>query len=214
MSAYCTQADVELRVPSEQLPRPARLVSSVSASTDTLTLEGHGLATDAPVTFRAESGGSLPSPLVAGTAYYAIRLTDSTFQIAAAAGGSAIDLTTTGTNVLLIKRIPWETAITWGSAIVDDSTPAHVVPFTSPYPQIVIEVTAELAAEWLRAWAGSLSAQLADRITWAQARIDRWSKGTPIRGTNAPVNAAVVAYASGFSAADPAGWTPTGGTIP
>jgi len=214
MSAYCTQADVKLRVPSEQLPRPARLVASVSAVTNTLTLDGHGLVTDAPVTFRAESGGALPSPLVAGTAYYAIRLTDSTFQVSASAGGSAVDLTTTGANVLMIKRIPWEAAITWGIAIVDDSAPAHVVPFTSPYPQIVIEVTAELAGEWLRAWAGSLSAQLADRITWAQARIDRWGKGVPIRGTNAPVNASVVAYASGFSAADPAGWTPTGGTIP
>lgn len=207
---YCTQADVELRSPPEQLRRPARIVSSVSATTDTLTLDGHGLQTGAPVTVRADAGGSLPSPLVAGTTYYAIRVTDSTFQLAASEGGAAINLTTTGSNVLLVKQIPWDQAIAWATALVGDSVgSAAIVEMEAPYPQIVVEVTCELAASWLRTWAGVESAQLTERIAWAQKTLDRWAVGRPIRGTNAPTGANGAVRASVTSV-----WVRKSGRIP
>ena len=212
MSAYCTQSDVEFRCPPEQLPRPARLVS-VSVSTDACTLDGHGIADESPISFRAESGGSLPAPLSAGTTYYAIRLTGATFQISTTAGGDAIDLTTAGESVLVVKEIPWDQAITWASAMIDDSLVGSAPPLTSPYPQIVTEVAAELAAEWLRQWAGVRSAQLAERISWAQTRLDRWSKGVPIRGTNAP-ESGNTAVRTSFSAVDVRGWVRKQGSIP
>jgi len=178
-----------------------------------MTLDGHGIANDAPITFRAEADGSLPSPLVAATTYYAIRLTDSTFQVASTEGGSAIDLTTAGSATLVVKAIPWTRAITWASAIVDDSLTGHPVALESPYPQIVVEVTAELAAQWLRQWAGVESEQLAERITWAQARLTRWMRGTPIRGTNAPTSGNT-AIRSSFTTVDTRKWVRNQGEIP
>lgn len=212
--AYCTQVDVEFRAPAEQIPRPARAVSSVSASTDILTLDGHGTQTNDPVTVRAESGGTLPSPLAAGTTYYAIRLTDSTLQLSATVGGSAIDLSTAGSNTLLIRQIPWDRAIAWADTIVDEAlgSAAPIVSGATP-PAIAVIVSAELAAEYLRQWAGVRSAALTERITWAQGQLDRWRKGVPVRGTDAPqgVNQAIRAS---VTSVDSRGWVRTEGSIP
>src|SRR6478609_2025292 len=94
---YSTVSDLyAYGVPRGAVPNPARLAASVLASSDAFTLDEHGFATDDPVSFRAEAGGALPAPLVAGTTYYAIALTASTFKVAAAVAGAALDLTTDG----------------------------------------------------------------------------------------------------------------------
>ena len=184
--AYCTPADVHAHgLPRGALPNPARLVSA-SASTDSITLDGHGLSDDDEVSLRAEAGGSLPSPLAAETTYYAIVATPSVFQLAATAGGSAVDLTTAGENVLLIVELPMTSAIAWADRVIDDLLPAHVVPLTDPVPEIVRFTSAELAGGKLLGYTGAASRTLSEIVDNARKRLDRWAKGVPIRGTNAP----------------------------
>lgn len=50
-----------------------------------------------PVTF-SNSGGALPTPLVAGTVYYVVAVANNNIQVSATKGGAAISLTTTGTG--------------------------------------------------------------------------------------------------------------------
>jgi hypothetical protein len=168
---------------------PARLCVA-SASTDVLTLDGHALATDDPITFRAESGGSLPSPLVASTTYYAIYLTDSTFSVAAAAGGSAVDLTTAGSNVLMIAKPPWTRWIEEESAVVECSCPAHVVPFDTT-PPIVRRLTSLMVASRALRWGGKGSETIQAEMDGAQDFFDGWRKGQKIRGAIEPAGAQV-----------------------
>lgn len=75
---------------------------TASSTTEELTVTAHGLATgDGPLQV-SNSGGALPSPLVAATNYYAIVTGSNTFKLATsrlnALNGIAIDLTTNGTG--------------------------------------------------------------------------------------------------------------------
>ena len=210
-SAYCSSADVYQAFPPGSFPNPGRLVSDVATSTEILTLDGHGLTADAPLLFRAESGGSLPSPLVAGTTYYAIPLTDSTFSVAAAAAGAAINLTTAGSGVVLIVNLPWDAKITEASSMIDDMLVAHVVPL-DPVPETIKRLTAELAGELMLQFCGSGSAALTDRIAATQKILDRMSKGANLRDPMIPEPANLTITAT--SGNTPRAWYPTGGTLP
>lgn len=190
MSTYCTQSDAFAWIPRGSVVNSARLVSSASASTEILTLDGHGLADDDPVTFRAESGGSLPSPLVAGTTYYAIYVSDSTFQVAATSGGSAINLTTTGSNALLIVQPPWSRWIEEESALVECSCPSHVVPFDTT-PAIIRRLTSLLVASRALAWAGKSTGTVQSELDTVWRLFDGWKKGQAIRGAVEPDSAQV-----------------------
>lgn len=71
---------------------------TANAGTDVLTFANNTqIANGTPVTF-TNSGGGLPSPLVAGTTYFAVSVTGFTFKVSATLNGSAIDITTTGTG--------------------------------------------------------------------------------------------------------------------
>lgn len=76
-------------------------VDTVDTGTDTITTtEPHGLSVDARVNFISGSmAHTPPAPLTYDVDYYVIAagLGGSTFRLAATRGGSAIDLTTTGT---------------------------------------------------------------------------------------------------------------------
>lgn len=214
MSAYCTRGDLyDNGLPRGGLPNPGRLIASVDPDNDLLTLEGHGLDTDDLVVFRAEVGGTLPSPLVASVSYYAIAVTDSTFMVAAAAGGAAIDLTTAGSNVVAVVPLPFDKAIVWASAIVDNFLPSHVVPLEAPYPEVVVQVVADLAiARLMRQTGGASSDYITAKLAEAQRILERWGKQlAPIRGENAPpaANLAVTGTAS-----DPRGWATEAGKLP
>lgn len=83
---------------------------TVNASTDILTTaSAHGLVTGSRLRV-AVSGGSLPTPLVANTDYYAIVLSSTTLRLATtlanATAGSpvAIDLTDTGSGTLTLNE--------------------------------------------------------------------------------------------------------------
>ncbi len=69
---------------------------TADSGTDTLTANSHGLA-NADVLALATTS-ALPGGLAIDTPYYVIGVTANTFQLAATRGGSAIDLTSTGTG--------------------------------------------------------------------------------------------------------------------
>lgn len=72
-----------------------------AATTDICTSVGHGLITGRPV--RLTTTGTLPAGLATATTYYVRKLTDDTFKLyttfeAAAADGTAVNITDTGTG--------------------------------------------------------------------------------------------------------------------
>lgn len=191
------------------------MVASVGTSTDVFTLDGHGLDDDDEVTLRPEAGGTMPAPLVAGTTYYAIRLSDATFSLAATAGGAAINLTTAGENVALITVAPWAKWIEEASNEIECTLPSAAVPLTAPYPAIVTAYAAGLVAEKALAFCGVVSTGLAERLKNVRAELAVWrSKGLVIRGATIP-SAANLSVRSTVSAADPRGWVQNGnGVLP
>lgn len=75
---------------------------AVNISTDVVTCVGHGFSDTNTIVFY---GGTVPSPLVEGTVYYARDATSDTFKVAATSGGAAIDLTGTGAADCVVSRI-------------------------------------------------------------------------------------------------------------
>jgi hypothetical protein len=76
--------------------------ADVNTGTDTITENGHSLQNGDAVRL-SNSGGALPGGLALATTYYVVGRTTNTFQLAAAAGGSAIDITSAaggGTHTL------------------------------------------------------------------------------------------------------------------
>lgn len=67
-----------------------------AAVTDVVTSAGHGLANGDVLILTTSN--TLPAGLSAGTAYYVRDTTTDTFKLAATSGGSAIDITDTGTG--------------------------------------------------------------------------------------------------------------------
>lgn len=207
MAAYCTIADATPFLPAGGLPNPAR-VAYASASSNALESEGHGLLDGAEVTLRAEVGGSLPAPLVAGTTYYAIAVSPSRFELAATSGGSAIDLTTDGANFVFASELPWAAWLEWGSRQVDSLLPENVTPLVaSPFPTIIVTAAAELAAaRGVQATSGA-AIDLGARIDAVRVRLAPWIKSIPIRGlaqqVHQPANLAITAKGG---ALDPRGW--------
>lgn len=209
--AYCDDADLYLY----GLPRGAaavegRLVAEVDTTADTLELNAHDFTGDEVVTFRAEAGGSLPSPLAAGVEYYAQPVNEWLFGVAAVEGGSVIDLTTAGSRIVVLTESPREAARDWATAVIDDMLPAHLVPLSAPVPPIVRMTCAELAAGKLGYMAPDKS--LTMLIDFAQKRLQRWATGVPLRGENAPAVANLAASAAvATSTADTRGWRRYGG---
>lgn len=219
MSSYCETGDVYRWIPPGSVQPPVRLISNVATGTEILTLNGHGFVTGDLVTFRAEAGGSLPDPIVVGTTYYVIVLTDSTFSVTATAGGVAIDLTTEGENVVIVRQLPWTQWIAEASNEIECTLPAHAVPLdvdpvTGTYPAIVVAYTAGLVAEKALAFAGVSSVGISERLRNVRNELSAWRKGIPIRGDVVPPRTNL-AIRSGATDADPRGWSSRGdGRIP
>lgn len=213
MTAYATRRDVyRYGLPRGTLGARARLVASSVASTDTLELEDHGFETDDALVVRATEGGTLSSPLVSGTTYYVIRLSDSTFKLAAAAAGSAINLSTDGVSMLVAPELPFDEVLEFYSRFVDAFCPAHLVPFTAPVPVVVVATVAELAAKKLQALSGVTSASVSEAEIAAKAQLERWAKGIPLRDVAATASANLAVRSSLDSTSDPRGWG--SGTLP
>ena len=74
---------------------------TVNATTNLLTATGHPIATGDVVRL-CNTGGALPAGLSTNTNYYAIGVSGDTLQLSATSGGSAIDITGTGTGTHFI----------------------------------------------------------------------------------------------------------------
>lgn len=77
---------------------------TVNTGTDFLTATGHGYANDDEVPVFA--GGAIPVGLTDGGQYFAKAVTADTLQLAAAAGGAAIDITGAGTPPNFLGQLP------------------------------------------------------------------------------------------------------------
>jgi hypothetical protein len=208
---YCARADVGRRLPLGSLPSSSGLLASSVASTDVLTYDGHGLETDDQVTVRAIEGGTLSAPLVAGTVYYAIRLSNSTFRLAATAGGAAIDITSNGVWMLVTREPSYDETIEFYSRWVDGFFPAHLVPFEAPVPALVKGLVADLSAKRLLNIAGQDSAVVAAAELAAKAQLERYvANAIPLRDATAtaPSNLAITSTLG--STNDSRGWCPSG----
>ena len=79
---------------------PALVVESVDTGTEKLTLTAHGLRDRMAV--RMASDGTLPSPLDADTRYFVRAAEADALELSASAGGSAVNLTTTGSGNITV----------------------------------------------------------------------------------------------------------------
>lgn len=80
-----------------------RKVFTADAATNTLAAQNHGYPNGAKIE-NFNTGGALPAPLAAATAYYVVNATQNTYQLALAPGGAAIDLTTAGTGTHEVRE--------------------------------------------------------------------------------------------------------------
>jgi hypothetical protein len=214
VAGYCEISDLFANgLPRGALANAGRLVAGgggASISANTIPLDQHGLSLNDQFTLRAEGGGSLPAPLVAGTTYYAIPVNDGAFSVAAAADGAAIDLTTPGARILVVVGINYAAAIAYGAALIDDMLPAHLVPLVAPFPPIVTMTCAELAIGKLLQGSGSASKSMGLCVDEARKRLADWARGRPLRGANVPP-AANVSVSATVPYRDGRGWSRFGG---
>lgn len=172
----------------------------------TLTYANASGATDVNNGHITWSISSLPAPLVEGTTYYALPVTDDTFQLSTVPSGSAITLTTSSSTTVVTADLPWDDVLQFYSRFVDAFLPAHAVPLTSPYPITVVALVAELAAKKLQLLAGISSDSMRETELSAKAQLERWAAGIPLRDDTAtpPTNTAV--NMSYDHRRDPRGW--------
>lgn len=204
---YCSRGDVTARLPPGTVVSPAGMLASCLASTDVLTYDGHGLETDDEVTVRAASAGTLSAPLVAGTIYYAIRLTNAAFKLAASAGGAALNITSDGVEMVVTREPKFDDVIEFVSRWADTFLPAHVVPLTAPIHPLVRGVVADVSAKRILNANGQDSAAVTAAELAGKAILERHAAGMPLRGGTAqtPTNLAITAT-SVSSGSDPRGW--------
>lgn len=207
-AVYATRRDVyTYALARGSLANPGRIVASSTAATDALELAEHGFESGDAVTVRALEGGTLSAPLVDGTLYYVLRLTDSTFKLAATSGGSPINLSTDGAEMVVSTDLPFEEVLEYYSRFVEPFLPAHVVPMTAPYPKTVVGIVAQLAARRLQLIAGVSSESMKELELAAGAQLERWAKGIPLRDPKATASANLAVSATLGSSSDQ-------GTIP
>lgn len=204
---YCSRADVTARLPPGTVVSPAGMLASCLASTDVLTYDGHGLETNDEVTVRAASAGTLSAPLAAGTVYYAIRLTNAAFKLAASAGGAALNITSDGVEMVVTREPKFDDVIEFVSRWADTFLPAHVVPLTAPIHPLVRGVVADVSAKRILNANGQDSAAVTAAELAGKAILERFAAGMPLRGGTAqvPSNLAITAT-SVSSGSDPRGW--------
>lgn len=203
---YCTRGDVTRRIPLGALTSSSGLVATSSVGANTITLDGHGLETNDPVSVRALEDGALPDPLVAGTTYYARRLTNSTFELAASVDGPAIDLTTAAITMVVAREPNFDEFIEEYSRWADGLLPAHIVPLTPPIHPTVKGVVADCVAKRVLNINGQDSAVVATAELAGKAILERYAAGVPLRGADVTASANLAVSASLGSTKDPRGW--------
>lgn len=210
---YCSRGDVTRRLPPGALTSPSALTVSATSASDAIVYDGHGLETGDLVTVRASdaTGSALPAPLVVDTTYYAIRVSNSKFKLATsavnAAAGTAIDFSTSGTNVVVIREPDFDTAIEEVSRWADDYLPGHLVPLDTPLGADLAHLRAAVAdvvAANMLNFDGKASDIVAARKADAKTLFERHASGLPVRGESVTASANLAIVAS--STTDSRGW--------
>lgn len=91
-----------------------KTISSIDTGADEFTSNSHGLANATPVKFHAST--TLPGGLSATRTYYVINSATNTFQVATTVGGSAVDITTSGSGTITVYSLSdpsVETLLVW-----------------------------------------------------------------------------------------------------
>lgn len=205
---YCARADVTKRIPIGSVTSSSGIVAETEVGDNTFTFDGHGLETDDAVSVRAVEGGSLPSPLVEGV-YYAIRVTNSTFSLAATPSGSAIDITSAAVSMVITREPDFDDTIEFYSRWADTCLPAHLVPLDVPLTGqfvFVKGIVADLSAKKILNGVGKESAIVTAAELEAKAQLERFAAGLPLRGTatSTPSNLAITNNVA--TTGDPRGW--------
>jgi hypothetical protein len=182
-AVYATRGDLyRYGLPRGNLGAPARECGSVDVASNAIELDGHGFEDGDAVVFRsADDANSLPSPLVAGTTYYAKRVNYTRFSVTEKRGLPVINITTAGGVFFVATELPFEEQLELYSRWVDDFLPAHAAPLTCPYPPQVVATVAELAAKKLMQLAGHKSESVDEAELAAKAKLERWAKGLTVR---------------------------------
>ena len=92
---------------SDLLANGSALAVTIDIVTSTFTRSNHGFLDRRPVKFATSD--TLPTPVVAGTLYYASNVTTNTFKIATTPGGTAITLggSQAGTHTVTMAKRDW-----------------------------------------------------------------------------------------------------------
>lgn len=80
---------------------PIEGVTCTSASPGVVTAPGYAPTNGDAVSLSFTSGGSIPTGLTVGTTYYVVSASGNTFSLSATKGGSAINTSSTGANLVL-----------------------------------------------------------------------------------------------------------------
>jgi hypothetical protein len=212
---YCSASDLyAYGIPYGGLPNPGRLVAAVNTTTNVFSLDGHGFATNTELLFRAESGGSLPSPLAEGTTYYAIVVSDSAFKVSTSSGGSALDITTAGSNTIVVSPLPVDEWIEWASRYIDSHLTGHMVPLSEPIDVVIKAAAADLAATRGLALTGGGTVDLSAKQAQVQDQLRTWLKGHVLPAASGHRSGNLSAWRNALSS-DSRGWDTSGdGGIP
>lgn len=216
MAAYAQRRHVFRHgLPRGTLGMPARVVELVSTATDLFELDGHGFEDGDELLVRALEGGTLPTPLVQNGTYYAKRISDSTFKVAATPSGAAIDLTgANGGQVAVATPLPFDATLEYFSRWVDGIIPHHV-PLTpdddGEYPLVVTVTVAKLTSRELQRLAGISSESMKEVLEESMTQVKAWAAGRPIRDARVTTSSNLAVTGTSTTARDPRGW---GGTLP
>ena len=207
VNLYCSRADVNARLPPGAIVSPSGILASCLAASNVLTYDGHGLETDRDVTVRAGDGGTLSAPLAEGTTYYAIRLTNAAFKLAATAGGAAIDITSNGVSMIVTREPLYDDVIEFVSRWADGFFPGHGVPFAAPIHPLVRGVVADVSAKRILNANGADSAVVSAAEIAGKAILERHAGGVPLRASAVLTSTnKAVRDTAGTSTGDARGW--------
>jgi hypothetical protein len=217
MPPYCTKADALSWVTQGSVTNPRRAIAAVHTDTDTLAADDHRLATGSEVQLwlPRNGAGEMAEPLVEGAVYYAIRLSDSTFQVAAtpadAAAASPVNITSEGCNMKLGAQIPWDAYIEGRSAKLDEQAIGNAFPLADgePIPIVVRDLVSIQVLGDAARFVGKTDIDLSEEQERARKELEIWATGKPLRAKEAPAptNTAVSGPRLSGSAADPRGWS-------
>lgn len=111
--------------------------TDIDTGTETITKDDHGFLDDDVVRWSANSGDSLPGGFSEGTDYHVVNRTEDTFQLSTSQGGSAVNITSTGSGTWdLIRQADMRITILKGSLLdgttLEDFAAQEVGPLTAP----------------------------------------------------------------------------------